>query len=460
VSRSDLRAGIDVGATSADAVVMDERGRLVAGAKVPARPLLRDSIDAALEAVLDRAPDGAAPLVRVALATRQVPQDLERRDALTRVGVLRLAAPLTGALPPLCGWPSDLRGAVSAGEAIVGGGAEFDGRAAAPLDVEAVLRFLRSVAADAGAIAVSGVFSPVAPEQEQAVTALVWRALGPDIAVTLSHEVGTLGLLERENATVLNAALAGPVRRVAAVLADALAAHGIAAEPSLAQNDGTTMSFEHAVRFPLLMMGGAAAAGLRGAAHLSGLEEATVVDVGGTHTEVGILVGGFPRDATPPIELSGVSADFRMPDLWRLAVGGETDGADHAAALGRALAAVDTLDLEPGRPHRAVVAVGGAADLAATALGADVMLPAHGEVAGAIGAAVAPVSGRADVVCTIDPRRLRVATHQVRREAVERAIHAGADPMLVKIVDVEPLPLGHLVEPAVRLRARAVGPPA
>jgi hypothetical protein len=46
----------------------------------------------------------------------------------------------------------------------------------------------------------------------------------------------------------------------------------------------------------------------------------------------------------------------------------------------------------------------------------------------------------------------------VRAEALARAIHAGADPASVEIVDVEEVPLSYLIDPPVRIRVRAVGP--
>jgi hypothetical protein len=40
---------------------------------------------------------------------------------------------------------------------------------------------------------------------------------------------------------------------------------------------------------------------------------------------------------------------------------------------------------------------------------------------------------------------------------VARAVHAGADPDAVKIVEVEQVPLTYLLDPAVRIRVKAAG---
>ena len=57
-------------------------------------------------------------------------------------------------------------------------------------------------------------FAPVSARHELLAAEVVKRELG-EIHVSLSHEIGSLGLLERENATILNGALAGVARDVA-----------------------------------------------------------------------------------------------------------------------------------------------------------------------------------------------------------------------------------------------------
>ena len=71
---------------------------------------------------------------------------------------------------------------------------------------------------------------------------------------------------------------------------------------------------------------------MRGAAHLSSAagdgetavlaKNAIVVDIGGTSTDVGQLVNGFPREAGSKVEIGGVYTNFRMPDLYSIGLGG------------------------------------------------------------------------------------------------------------------------------------------
>lgn len=78
---------------------------------------------------------------------------------------------------------------------------------------------------------------------------------GKEVHITLSHEVGGLGLLEREDAAILNAALSPLASR--AILAFQCALHdaGIAAPLQLTANSGTLISAEVAQKVHLNLSG-------------------------------------------------------------------------------------------------------------------------------------------------------------------------------------------------------------
>ncbi|MBB5076534.1 hydantoinase/oxoprolinase N-terminal domain-containing protein [Nonomuraea endophytica] len=510
-----LRIGIDVGGTNTDAVVLDAADRVVAKAKRATTADVTGGLRAALDAVLtELARTGPVDTVgRVMLGTTHATNAILERRNLGRVAVVRLGAPATTSVPPLTDWPADLRAAVSAGEAILPGGHYVDGRPISPLDLDAVRRFLDGVTADA--VAVSGVFSPADAEHERLVGELVEREYG--LPVSLSHEIGSLGLLERENATVLNAALYGVASAVTRALVEALAERSLTARPYLAQNDGTLMTVEYAARLPVSTIGSGPANSLRGAAFLSGVKDAIVADVGGTSTDLGVLMGGFPRESAAAVEIGGVLTNFRMPDILAIAMGGGTrlrpgaigpdsvgyrlaesalvfggtvptmtDAGVHAgrmpgaprewhsaldehAGAAEMLAgslviademvadAVDRMSL--GRADRPLVAVGGGAFLLAGRIPgvSQVIRPEHAEVANAVGAAIALASGRVDTIVPAGAGRTR-AIERAKEEAAAKAVLAGADPARVELVDVHEVPLSYLAEPAVRLHVKAAGP--
>ena len=170
---------------------------------------------------------------------------------------------------------------------------------------------------------ITSVFAPVSARHELLAAEVVKRELG-DVHTSLSHQIGSIGLLERENATILNGALAGVARDVAGAMRDALTAHGLRPVTFFAQNDGTLMSLDQALRYPVLTIGSGPANSVRGAAFLTGISDSLVADVGGTSTDLGVLTNGFPRESAQGVEIGGVRTNFRMPDLVTIALGGGT----------------------------------------------------------------------------------------------------------------------------------------
>src|SRR5207253_2102289 len=170
-------------------------------------------------------------------------------------------------------------------------------------------------------VGIAASFSPLDPSHEERARTIL-AAEYPEARITLSHELGRIGLLERENAALLNAALSDLARVTIAGFRAAIAASHIAAPLYLTQNDGTVMSAETAMGLPVMSFASGATNSMRGAAFLSGLGDAMVVDVGGTSTDVGQLRRGFPREANSVVEIGQVRTLFRMPDLLSIALGG------------------------------------------------------------------------------------------------------------------------------------------
>src|SRR6266498_1128297 len=513
----DCRLGIDVGGTNTDAVILDRADRLLAKAKVPCTPDITGGITAAIDAVM-RAPGADADrITHVMLGTTHATNAVLERKKLRKVAVIRIGGPATHSIRPMFEWPRDLAAAVSAGAVIVDGGIEFDGRDLSPFDSDAVARFLGEVGEAAGAVAITSVFAPVSPRHELLAAEVVKRELG-EVDVSLSHEIGSVGLLERENATILNAALVEVAHDVANAMTEALAAHGLRPATYFAQNDGTLMALDHALRYPVLTIGSGPANSIRGAAFLTGTTDSLVVDVGGTSTDVGVLVNGFPRESSLGVEIGGIRTNFRMPDLVTIALGGGTvisDGTgdvvvgptsvgyrlwdealvfggrtltltDSAVAAGRASLGdperlshldwhrlvldqameradsllADAIDrVKTTRGDQPLIVVGGGSILVPDSLpGVDkVIRPDHFDVANAIGAAIASVSGQVDRVFHLGAGGRQRALREAEEEARVHAIRAGADPDQIGVVEVEEIPLAYLTTPAVRIRLKVSG---
>ncbi|MBB4908488.1 hydantoinase/oxoprolinase N-terminal domain-containing protein [Actinophytocola algeriensis] len=520
-----MRIGIDVGGTNTDAVLIagrhDEDVRVVAAVKTPTTEDVTTGVLTAIGELLADAPDGfeRAEITAVMIGTTHFTNAVVEARRLTPTAVVRLGLPATTALPPLTGWPARLRTAVGDRWYLCHGGYEYDGSQLSTLDPDELRRAAADLAA-AGvrSVAVSSVFAPVNGTMEDEAAELL-RDEVPELRVSCSHEFGRIGLLERENATVLNAALVDLADELVDALTGALADAGITAPLLLSQNDGTLMDVEYGRRIPAATFASGPTNSMRGAGFLSGVADCAVIDVGGTTTDIGVLVGGFPRETTSTTDVAGIRTNWRMPDVLSLGIGGGSlvrhfsDGekttvgpdsvgfalpsrglvfggdtltlTDVAVAAGltrvgtttalvrrfdqararavlaataeRIADAVDRMRTSPG-PLPVVLVGGGSVVLPDTLPGLpDVRRPEHADVANAIGAAIAKVGGELDRVVPIaDGTRVRVLT-ELKAEAVARAEAAGARPGSVEIVEIDEVPLAYLPGGATRVRVKAVG---
>ena len=503
--------GIDVGGTSTDAVLLDDR-EVCHYVKTATTADVSSGISAALGALVETAGSDSLRVDAVMLGTTHFTNAIVERRGLTRTAAIRIGLPATAFLEPLTDWPSDLAAAIQARHFMVRGGHEYDGRSIVPFDASAVAAAAGEIR-EAGirAVAITSVFSPLDATLEERAGQIV-RSVCPEVSVTLSHRLGRIGLLPRENVTILNASLVGLARTTTAAFAEGLRRVGIDAPVYLTQNDGTIARMAQAAELPILSVACGPTNSMRGAAFLSGMPDALVIDVGGTTTDIGYLRHGLPRQANRVVEIGGVRTLFQMPDLLSLPLGGgsrvtasplaigpESVGfrltelgrvfgghvttctdvvvAAGAASLGDprrvanlpaglvgdAMDAIrarldDAIDrMRPDAESRPVVAVGGGAFLVPDGLagaGETVRVP-HATVANAVGAAMAQVSGESDRVYRNVPRDEAIAAATAGARA--DAIAAGADPDTLEIVEVEDLPLAYLPGNSRRVRVKVLG---
>ena len=229
------------------------------------------------------------------LGTTQCTNAIVERKHLAPVALIRIGAPATMGLPPMVDWAEDIKQTVVA-STIVRGGFEYDGSPLAELDEDAVRSFLESVKGKAASIAISCVFSTVRNDHELRTAEICKEILGDEVHVSVSSEIGSMGLIERENATILNAALVYVAQSFTEGFAKSLTDMGItSADIYLSQNDGTLMTMDHARRYPVLTIACGPTNSIRGASYLSQKSDALVVDVGGTTTDLGMIQNGLSK---------------------------------------------------------------------------------------------------------------------------------------------------------------------
>ncbi|WP_326948750.1 hydantoinase/oxoprolinase family protein [Amycolatopsis sp. NBC_01307] len=504
-----MRIGIDVGRSTTDGVLVD-RERVLGAVKLPTSGDHLSVLPAVIRAL--RAATGFAPdaISAVMLGTRQFLDAVTQARGLVPTAVIRFAVPSPRGLLPLAGWPPELAQALGGKHFVLLGGCTATGGALGPFPTAEFLRALEEIdAAGIGDVALSSAGATVDAGFERRAKQLIEHHL-PRLRVTQSHEVGHVGLIGRENATVLNASLRALADRTLTRVSADLAAAGITAPLYVSQNDGTVMDGEHARRFPVATFAAGSANAIRGAGFLSGYQDGVVVDIGNSRTRIGLLRHGYPRTTVDTVRTAGVHTNSRTPDVRILGVGGGSSvrgtgtglrltpgvhplprvlGGSHltltdiavlagATQLGdagrlpgfpghvaaRMLAVArrrieDTVAAEHTGP---LIAVGGAGFLVpdrVDGVAEAVLRPEGFAVAGAVGAAVADVGGHVDRIVGSRGQDVEALTEAACREAAERAIAAGAAIGSITLTDVDVVPLHHLPQEMTRIRVHAVGTP-
>ena len=319
-----FRIGIDVGGTHTDAVILDDQDKLVWAEKVDTTEDVSTGINEALKQVLEKSSVDRKKIIAVMFGTTHCTNAVVERKNLAHVGLIRIGKPATMGVSPLFSLPADLRKAIGDTWAIVYGGHEFDGReiwSFSEGETREAAEDFKSRGVES--VAIASVFSPVNSAHEECAEKIVAEVMGPGVPISLSHEIGSIGLLERENASALNAALMKVAQKAISGFVSAVNETGLSsAKIYLTQNDGTLMSVDYARKYPVKTIASGPTNSMRGAAFLTGISDGVIVDIGGTTALVGAIMHGFPRESNIAVEIGGARTNFRMPDLIAVSCGG------------------------------------------------------------------------------------------------------------------------------------------
>lgn len=492
-----IRIGVDVGGTNTDAVVMRNTDYL-AGNKNPTTPDVLTGVRNAISAALKASEISPGNVDAVMVGTTHFVNALVQRKSLAKTGVIRLCLPSGSSISPFADWPNDLVGSIGGQFVLVDGGYEMDGREISPLDKEQLLEAVAVLLAKGCTeIALSCVFATVRNDMEIAALGIITES-HPGLAVTASYKIGRMGLLERENAAIINASLKPLAQEVVAAFSALRSDLGLECPLYFTRNDGTLIGSDDVKELPVLTFACGPTNSMRGAAFLSGLKNALVVDVGGTTTDVGEIRDGFPRLAGTSVSVADVRTNFSMPDVISVGLGGGSivrlapnsigpdsvghrllqdatvfggstlTASDVAVAAGRAkmgeapppelddlpalLSLIDGIVVDAVARSRTsaeevpVLVVGGGSVLIDDTIdGLQVVRPKHHDLANAVGAAIAQVSGEASKTISLaDGLTREAAIEQVTQEARANAIASGATPDTLIVLSKSDVPLAYL----------------
>jgi N-methylhydantoinase A/oxoprolinase/acetone carboxylase beta subunit len=311
-----LVLGIDTGGTYTDGVLLEYHSRRVL-ATHKSLTTKRDfsiGIERVIENIHIEDPSAIKMVsISTTLATNAIAEGKGKRVALLLVG-----------------YDPDLITSFKMGERFAtphyyyfAGGHDLYGREKEELDLPAILAKVTEIKDQVDAIAVSSYFSPLNPEHENRVYKAVSSVC--DLPIVLGHQLSTrLGSVERATTAALNASLLAVLRDLVIAVRWAMERRQIDAPLMVVRGDGTLMSDEFAARTPVETIHSGPAASAIGGRFLSGLDDALVVDVGGTTTDIALIQGGQVTVSEEGATVGGYKTAVKAANLLSIGLGGDS----------------------------------------------------------------------------------------------------------------------------------------
>ncbi|MBM3500817.1 MAG: DUF1638 domain-containing protein, partial [Armatimonadetes bacterium] len=311
-SPAALGLGIDAGGTYTDSVVYDlKSGRVLAKAKaLTTHHDLLQGINEALDglASLDLLPACAVAALSTTLATNSI---VEGKGG--RPGAIIMCSAV-GAAPAIDWQP--LR--------IVSGAMSITGVELEPPDRDEIERVVDELlGAGVDAFAVSGYASVANPAHELIVKQIIRER--SDLPIVCGHELSTrLNYVSRANTAILNARLLPVVARLVESVEASLAGRGVQAVLMIVKGDGSLISRDVALERPIETILSGPAASVSGAKHLTGLQDAIVLDMGGTTTDTALVEDGLVTVSPDGARVGGWLTSVEAADISTIGLGGDS----------------------------------------------------------------------------------------------------------------------------------------
>lgn len=270
--------GIDAGGTYTDAVILDlDKGRAVHYVKAPTtRPDPSEGIRSALSKIPEELLHCVSMVsLATTFATNAIVEDQGVEAGLILIGYE--------------GKPEEIPGSTRV--LMLDGGHMVSGDEKAPLDLGFLELNLDFFLQDLEAVAVTGFFSVRNPDHELKVSHFITKR--HDVSVVLGHQLSMrLDAMKRATTAWWNARLIPLIRRLMKATEIVLLERGVSAPLMIVRGDGTLMSVRTASERPIDTLLSGPAASILGAKFLSNVENALIIDMGGTTTDMALLLGG------------------------------------------------------------------------------------------------------------------------------------------------------------------------
>lgn len=315
-SSDALVLGIDTGGTYTDGVLLEYHSRRVL-ATYKSLTTKRDfsiGIEQVIEGIHIEDPSAIKMVsISTTLATNAIAEGKGKRVALL-----------------LIGYDPDLIASFKLGACFAtphyyyfAGGHDLYGREKQALDLPTILTKVSEIKGQVDAIAVSSYFSPLNPEHENRVYKAVSSIC--DLPIVLGHQLSTkLGSVERATTAALNASLLAVLQDFVIAVRRAMERRQIDAPLMVVRGDGTLMSDEFAAHTPVETIHSGPAASAIGGRFLSNLDNALVVDVGGTTTDIALIVDGQVTISEEGAIVGEYKTAVKAANLLSIGLGGDS----------------------------------------------------------------------------------------------------------------------------------------
>ena len=316
-----LILGLDTGGTFTDAAIIDKNdGRLLAKAKAPTtRQDLIIGLRQAISAVLSEIGEGHQSQIKrfclsTTLATNAVVEGMGGSVGLVMIGFAPSSLEKNGLGEALGNDPV----------AFIDGGHHADAKPQAKLDIAALKRFAKQYHRRVSAIAIVSHFATRNPEHEIAARDLLHAETG--LPTNCSHELSSaLGGPKRGLTTLLNARLINLLDQQITATDTVLDEIGLKSELMVVKGDGSLVDKDFARLRPVETVLSGPAASISGAAHLAGCKDALISDIGGTTTDITVMVGGLPKLSSKGATIGGRTTMVEAADIRTVGLGGDSE---------------------------------------------------------------------------------------------------------------------------------------
>lgn len=281
---SPLYLGIDTGGTFTDGVLLDPQLRqVVKKIKAPTTHFdLRICISEVLEKLVPPDPSRISLVsLSTTLATNAIAEGKRKPVALM-----------------LLGYDEELvynynfhKGFSTKQYFFISGRHDLDGVEQMPLDEEALLNTAAMVQKDVEAFAVASYAGPIDSSHEIRAEQILTKTFG--LPVVQAHHLSTeLDSIRRATTASLNASLLSNLQEFLAAVSAMLAQKGVYCPVLMVRGDASLVRSEFALHRPVEAIHSGPATSAIGGQFLAGVDEALVVDIGGTTTDISFVSAG------------------------------------------------------------------------------------------------------------------------------------------------------------------------